>query len=117
MEPDQFDIILQHFHAVEAQLALLLTTERLVSARTQVHEEILAQLAASIGRMDTYAAQHDARMAQVDARMAQHETRMAQHESDLAELKEFNRQQVLINARLEVTMQGIKDLLERRNGR
>jgi hypothetical protein len=38
-------------------------------------------------------------------------------DASLDELKEFNRQQIQINARLETTLAAIKDLLGRGNGR
>jgi putative heme iron utilization protein len=37
--------------------------------------------------------------------------------ASITELREFNRQQVAINARLETTLQAIKDILGRDNGR
>lgn len=74
----------------------------LSTSRSQVHEEILHQLAASIGRMDQYAARQDALNERLAAMLARHETRLDQHDSHMA--------------RLGAILQAIRDLLDRGNG-
>ncbi len=63
------------FDAVDRQLDALTQRATVSTARSQVHEEILQQLAASMGRMDQYAAWADTRMAQHEERLARLEAR------------------------------------------
>ena len=117
MDSFQFNTILQRFDTVDTKLNDLATRALVGAARSLVHEEILQQLAASIGRIDQYAARTDASLAEHAERLARMDERIAQNEVRIAQNEDLLRQHDGRMARLAAILQAIRDLLERGNGR
>ncbi len=106
---------------VDTRLEALLNRTAAPTTRFLLHEEILQQLAASIARIDQYAARQDARTAEHAARLTRQEMLLEALAAEHFEHAERLARQDALLASLNDTARRLADLLERfdqgRNGR
>ena len=109
------------FDAVGRHLDRLMQRVSINMARSQVHEEILQQLAASIARIDQYAARQDALTAEHAARLTRQEMLLEALAAEHFEHAERLARQDEILARIDENSRRIAEILahfeQGRNGR
>ena len=120
MEPQQYDQILQRLDALAesdrhilASLYSLHQQSRLSTTRFLAHEEIMQQLAASIGRMDHFAARVDQHTERLDQHLTRQETLLQRLDAQLAQHTDRMDRLEAINQGVQTTLARIETLLAR----